>query len=91
MQEKLTENEELQVQLQKCKESLQHALSAKEEIQKKAHSANRQADSRKFTAEEVMELEAAHAQIYTLQQQLQEMTRKADVEMVNQVRILPCR
>lgn len=91
LQEMISENDELRAQIQRSKDSLQHALTAKEEAQKKAHSQSRAAqgtESRRLSGEEVMELEQARSRIYALEENVQALTRRADVELLNQIRSL---
>lgn len=84
--EKMTENEELQLQLNKSREALQDAVSSKEDLQKKAQSSLRYAsETRKLTSEDLGQLEHAQTKIFALEEELVRLRRKAHVEQSNEV------
>ena len=84
--EKLTENEDLQLQLNKSREALQDAVSSKEDLQKKAQSSLRYAsETRKLTSEDLGQLEHAQTKIFALEEELVRLRRKAHVEQSNEV------
>jgi len=82
----MSENEELQLQVNKSRDALQDAISSKEDIQKKAQSSLRYAsETRKLTSEDLGQLEHAHTKIYALEEELVHLRRKAHVEQSNEV------
>lgn len=84
--EKMTENDDLQLQLNRSREALQDAVSSKEELQKKAQTSLRHAsETRKLTSEDLGQLEHAHTKIFALEEELVQLRRKAHVEQSNEV------
>lgn len=85
----VTENEELRGQLMKGKDTIQSAQHAKEEMHKKIQSAARQAaENKRNGLQDLTELEQSRAKVFELEEQLQHLTRRADVEQANQIRQL---
>ncbi len=86
--EKMTENEELQLQVQKGRDTLQSALTTKEELQRRAQASQKQAsETRRMTADDLSELEQAQSKIFSMEEELVRLRRKAHVEQTNEVLI----
>jgi chromosome segregation ATPase len=84
-----TDNEDLKGQLLKTRDNLQNVHSAKEEIQKKMHSATKTIhETKRITVQEINDLEQANSKIFQLEEELNTLRRKADVEQINQIRTL---
>lgn len=94
----VTENDDLRAQLLKqTKEQQSSAVSKRDKTNNNnnATATAAHADTAKKTAashapslEDIQALETAHARIFSLESQVQQLTRKCDVELTNQVRQL---
>lgn len=92
LQEKLDENEELQGQLKRARDALQQAQHAKDDAQKKAAAAKNASGATaggqgvgKPSLDDILQQEQASARIFSLEEQLALMRRKAEVEQPNEI------
>jgi predicted RNase H-like nuclease (RuvC/YqgF family) len=86
LQEKVEENEDLQNQLQRARDTTQSAINTRDEMQKKvAGAAKLASEARKLTTEDLVAVKEAQSRIFELEEENARLRRKLDVEEVNKV------
>ncbi len=86
LQEKIEETEDLQLQLRKARDTAQNAVTLKEEEKKKTAIIMKQTqDTKKLTAGDIDQLNAANGKIYSLEELVANLRRKCDVEQAGEI------
>jgi len=86
LQEKIEETEDLQLQLRKARDTAQNAVTLKEEEKKKTAIIMKQTqDTKKLTAGDIDQLNAANTKIFSLEELVGNLRRKSDVEQAGEI------
>ena len=86
LQERIEETEDLQLQLRKARDTAQSAVTLKEEEKKKTAIIMKQTqDTKKLTAGDIDQLNAANGKIYSLEELVANLRRKCDVEQASEI------
>jgi len=89
LQEKIAENEDLLLQVARGRDTLQSAITAKDDITRKAQQSQRQvAETRRVTGDDLGELEQANARVFQMEDELVRLRRTAHVEQSNELAAL---